>query len=88
MQTKPRCFLAWSQALLLCTKSVRTLVVAYPSAQAHSGLSAHVTVRSSTALVKKRADQHRAEWIALVSPLQAALSPLIRAQSLLAQQLV
>jgi hypothetical protein len=73
--------------LLRCIKSALTLVVEFLNARVRSGLNAHVTVRSTTVLVKKRVARRHAEWIVSECPQQAAFSLLTPAQSLLDQLL-
>jgi hypothetical protein len=55
---------AWKLVLWLSTKSVRTLVVEFPIAKVRNGLNAHVTVRSTTVSVRKKAGQLLAVWTA------------------------
>ena len=71
-----------------CTRSAHTLVAAFLSVQALSGSNASAMVRSTTALVKRRAVPHLAVWIALLSLSQTETSPSIQVQSSLDLQLV
>ena len=57
---------AWKLALWRCTKSVRTLVVEFQNARARNGSSALAMVRSTTVLVRKKADQLHVAWTILV----------------------
>jgi hypothetical protein len=74
--------------LLRCTKNALTLVVEFLNARVRNGLNAHVTVLTTTALVKKRVAQLRVEWIVSESPSQAVFLLLTPAQSLPDQRLV
>jgi hypothetical protein len=88
IQVRLLCFPECRRALLRCTKNALTLVVEFLNARVRNGLNAHVTVLSTTALVKKRVAQLRVEWIVSESPSQAVFLLLTPAQSLPDQRLV
>jgi hypothetical protein len=87
MPVRLLCFPECRRELLRCIRSALTLVVEFLNARARSGLNAHVTVLSTTALVRKRVAQLHAEWIASECPLQTVFSQLIPEQFLLVRQL-
>ena len=86
MAAKLLCFPECSRALSRCIKSVLTSVVVFLSARAHNGLNAHVTVRSTTALVRKRVGQLHVEWIVSEFQFRTVFSQLTPVQCLQDQQ--